>query len=218
MEKQKNKIIKYDGYALMYINTKYENEPVEVVVDIDDIPKIQQHKWYLCDNKNAYYVVTSIKKHTVRLHRFLLDYTGKNPVDHIDGNTLDNRKQNLRIVDPVVNAQNTHSAGVYKNKSGNWHGVITYFGKRYYSKASKYYDVALEERRLKKEELEKNREQLAKEFYDKKPERQVSPRGNKWNAHCTLHGKNINLGLFNTKAEAIKARDEAEATKKEVSA
>lgn len=219
MKKEKNNIIEYEDYALMYVSTKHEQDPLEVVLDNEDVAKVQQHRWYASKTKsNTYYLVTQINSKTISLHRFILGYAGKQVVDHIDGNTLDNRKKNLRIVDAATNAQNRHEKGLFQTRYGTWYGIITYFGKRYYSKASKYIDVALEYRRLKLEELKQNREQLAKEYYDKKPERQVSPQGNKWSAHYALHGKNINLGLFNTKAEAIRARDEAEATKKEVSA
>lgn len=54
------------------------------------------------------------------LHRFILNYNGKNFIDHINGNKLDNRKSNLRIVTPKQNSMNKSSA---KNSSSKYIGV-----------------------------------------------------------------------------------------------
>jgi hypothetical protein len=60
-------------------------------------------------------------------------------VDHINGNTLDNREANLRIATPIQNAMNSHKksrgAGRYKGieKSGNaWVARIRVDGKPHY--------------------------------------------------------------------------------------
>lgn len=53
----------------------------------------------------------------VYLHRFLLGLKKGDPgvVDHINGDSLDNRRENLRIVDVSTNTLNRH---VYKNRAG----------------------------------------------------------------------------------------------------
>ena len=55
-----------------------------------------------------------------RLHRFILKEFGKNHVDHINGDTLDNRECNLRIVTPAQNAMNKRKR---KKTSSKYKGV-----------------------------------------------------------------------------------------------
>jgi hypothetical protein len=45
----------------------------------------------------------------VRLHRILTNAQGREQVDHINGNRLDNRRANLRIVAHFVNCHNTEA-------------------------------------------------------------------------------------------------------------
>jgi hypothetical protein len=82
------------------------------------------------------------------LSRFLCDT--KDTVDHINGNTLDNRKANLRSADmSVQNLNKTSTKGIQKQVyTYNGHNDITgyaatmgYKGKRY---LSKYYDTEAE--------------------------------------------------------------------------
>lgn len=51
----------------------------------------------------------SLGKRGMRLHTFII---GKPPdglvIDHINGNGLDNRRENLRFVTPKENARNRH--------------------------------------------------------------------------------------------------------------
>ncbi len=75
------------------------------------------------------------------MHRFILGYNGKNMVDHINNNKLDNRKVNLRIVTPQQNNMNRTSSiktsskyiGVSYNKlSKKWYSQIYYNSKHYH--------------------------------------------------------------------------------------
>jgi len=61
----------------------------------------------------------------------LLDAPREKEVDHINGNTLDNRKNNLRICSRVQNSRNLHrrEKGVDWNKAaGKWRSRITMNG------------------------------------------------------------------------------------------
>jgi hypothetical protein len=94
---------------------------LEVIVDDEDFESLNQFKWYSQKGQgNHYYAARCEKRKTILMHRVLL-----NPenfyVDHINGNTLDNRKCNLRI---VTNAQNImNSKKCDKKVSSKYKGV-----------------------------------------------------------------------------------------------
>jgi hypothetical protein len=73
-----------------------------------------------------------------KLHRVIMNAPPRTPIDHINGNKLDNRKANLRYVTPAVNSQNRDWMAVKKSsKSGvrnvfkriNKHGTVSYLAK-----------------------------------------------------------------------------------------
>ena len=81
------------------------------------------------------YAVTSLR--SIRLHRLILEITDANlHGDHIDNNSLDNRRPNLRAATRSQNAQNCSSHGDSTSKfrgvcriKGFWHAQI-YFDKK----------------------------------------------------------------------------------------
>lgn len=91
---------------------------------------------------------TKTKQKTVLLHRLIMGVSDKKIiVDHINGNTLDNTRENLRITKHSGNSVNRTKLHV-KNKSGatgiRWDqkrktyiGSIQYKGKRYYAPCNK---------------------------------------------------------------------------------
>jgi hypothetical protein len=87
------------------------------IVDLADLERLQQFRWYALWNTSIrqYYVVTQRKKDdgkltTLYLHRHLMDPPKGMTVDHINHDTLDNRRQNLRIVTNQVNNWNRNVA------------------------------------------------------------------------------------------------------------
>lgn len=95
------------------------------MVDDEDYEKVYQFKWCLSKKHTGnqaplYYVRRSARKeekedgapNSILLHRFILGLhlenraNNRNEIDHINGNTLDNTKSNLRIVDKSVNQRN----------------------------------------------------------------------------------------------------------------
>jgi hypothetical protein len=88
------------------------------------------------------YLVGKLLGRTVQAHRVIwLLLSGawpKEQVDHIDGNTLNNRKSNLRAVDRFENAKNAKlnanntsgASGVRLTAQGRWQAKITVNRKR----------------------------------------------------------------------------------------
>jgi hypothetical protein len=94
-------------------------EGYSVLIDYEDSKRILARKWRLNHNGHGQvYFSTGGPKDSIRLHRFILGLSkgdGK-VVDHKNGNTLDNKKSNLRICSPSQNLQNMKTPK--HNKSG----------------------------------------------------------------------------------------------------
>ena len=96
-------------------------------IDLDDFEKVllrvKKTKWLLHDSAPGEvwgkYVVDSNRK--TRLHRLVCGVTGSNVVDHINGDTLDNRKVNLRV---VTRAENNINMRRRKDNTSGHTGVI----------------------------------------------------------------------------------------------
>ena len=118
-------------YEMSLYNRK--NEKVCVTyIDIDDYEKVKDFKWGL----NNEYVATKINNHEMKLHRFIMNPPNDKVVDHINRNTLDNRKQNLRITDIRTNVinrglQSNNTTGVtgVRLERGMYHSAISVNGK-----------------------------------------------------------------------------------------
>jgi hypothetical protein len=78
------------------------------IIDDEDYERVNQYKWCFLPQRTGY-AITSEKlnnKKKIYLHRFILNYIGKKTIDHINHDTLDNRKENLRIVTNSINHKN----------------------------------------------------------------------------------------------------------------
>lgn len=133
----------------------YKDTSVTAYIDKDDYEKVKQYTWRINKKKNKYYIVTgqSKNKTLLYLHNLVMNnYIHKDnyEVDHIDGNSLNNRKKNLRIVSRLENIQNTsvridNQIGIRGvSKSRNKYKVDFYYNnKRYYFKDWKTIEEAV---------------------------------------------------------------------------
>lgn len=125
-----NEYVLYDDHAEIILRDKKCNEVARAIIDLDDVEKCQQYKWHArkCRNHNGYYVIASLhgqNNDKLHLHRLILDYYGELDVDHINRNSLDNRKCNLRAVDHSTNSANNDHIGVRQVPSGRWQASCT---------------------------------------------------------------------------------------------
>lgn len=77
-------------------------EKAVTLVDLADWEKIKHLRWY----ESRGYALADVGEGRVRLHRYLLDAPSTHEVDHLNGNGLDNRRSNLRLVLHAENSQN----------------------------------------------------------------------------------------------------------------
>lgn len=101
------------------------------IVDDEDYDVLNQWKWCAdyCKSGKKFYAKRTCYlngKKRIRMHRFVTNTTDRNiEVDHINGNSLDNRKSNLRPCSKSRNQQNRNKT--INNKSGYkgvaWHKI-----------------------------------------------------------------------------------------------
>lgn len=97
--------------------TVYTTANVSFLIDTEDLPKILERTW--CISKTGY-AVAGISRKTVKLHRHLLNPSPKEVIDHINGDPLDNRRENLRI---CTNSENTKNNRLQKNNPLGYTGI-----------------------------------------------------------------------------------------------
>jgi hypothetical protein len=110
------------------------------LIDSVDLDSCCRFKW--TSDKDNYVITTFMDKKSnkriyLKLHRLIMRAKPGETVDHVNGNPLDNRKENLRLVSKQVNALNvaTSKKGKIHNvhiKNGNYIFRIAYLfnGKR----------------------------------------------------------------------------------------
>ena len=128
--KKTNEIIIRDEYAELVVKSpKYGIK--KAIIDIDDVEKIKRlnYCWFLkFDNYNFYVAAFNSKdikkRKCITLHRFITNCPKNMVIDHINHNTLDNRKCNLKICTQQENIRNQNKLRK-DNKSGfryiHWH-------------------------------------------------------------------------------------------------
>ena len=111
-------------------------------VDDEDFERLIKHKWCVVKKRTGsnIYAQMQVGKKKYSLHRFILGLTDPQVlVDHINGDSLDNRRENLRACTAAENTRNraplrknaTGFKGVSRTASGKFLAEIKKHKKRY---------------------------------------------------------------------------------------
>lgn len=117
-KKNKTKVNNYDLSGEYGIGCTF-NTNQEFYFDLEDYDKIKGYCWSEHIYKNGYRTLDARDKSTGKVVRMQWVIAGKY-YDHINRNTLDNRKHNLRLVSQQKNAQNS---SMQSNNTSGFIGV-----------------------------------------------------------------------------------------------
>lgn len=183
----KNKIEIW-GDTIAILVTRRNGVRLKVLIDTDDLERLQKIKMSIyCRYKKSidnYYVQFNYASHgpgsKVSLHRFIMNPPRDLVVDHINHNTLDNRKINLRVVTAAENNRNRK----VKNSC-----------------------IAKTDGNKKSNKNKSSSKAINNKPPEIKPGLNVTwdKERNKWRAKVKLDNKNIHIGRYDTKDGAVRA-------------
>lgn len=123
-------------YVIGY--TSNTNKPF--IFDLDDFEKVSKYHWY--EESNGYIRSSGkTKEDRFHLHRLIMGFPDGMNIDHINHNTFDNKKSNLRVVTTSQNAMNhilsaRNTSGttgvVWMKNRNNWKAEIKINGETIY--------------------------------------------------------------------------------------
>lgn len=118
----------------------FGNTNYTYIIDASDYPEISKHKWCTVLYHGKPYAMEG--KSRVKLYRFIMNPKAGTLIDHIDGNTLNNCKSNLRVANKSLNNVNLlkdglKHKGVYQKSSGTWYASVQWKNKTYCSNTFK---------------------------------------------------------------------------------
>jgi hypothetical protein len=95
--------------------------------DFDRLKKLKNLKWCVVKKRDHIYFQKRLRgKRLIELHRWIMGEPEGKVVDHINQDTLDNRKCNLRV---CSNAANLRNGRLRPNNKSGFTGVFEYKGK-----------------------------------------------------------------------------------------
>ena len=138
--------IRDGGVVVIFIERK-DGCVIETLISTDDFDRVNEFKgkWHASLDKrnNSYYISGHQPKEKggyekIKIHRWITRCPKGLEVDHINHNTLDNTRENLRISTHMENMQNLRLSitnksghrGVSRRKNGKWVARVGLRGKR----------------------------------------------------------------------------------------
>jgi hypothetical protein len=130
----KTKCEEIDENTVKLLINNNNNNDINIIIDKNEYDKVKYYSWCLFNK----YIKARFENNKKSLHRFIMNVTDPTIyVDHINGNTFDNTKVNLRLSNPKKNSQNRrkreNSTSIYYNvhfykRTNEW---VTRIGHKY---------------------------------------------------------------------------------------
>ena len=149
-----------DSFVKIYNNYRTDY----FIVDYEDYEKIKHDIFYwsivikkIGDRDENYVLTQRYDYGNIKIHNYIMNPEEGYIVDHINGNGLDNRRENLRIVTPQQNAFNraiqTNNTSGHKGvslvkRNNKWLARIGFNGKRIVLGTFDSYEEAVEARKM----------------------------------------------------------------------
>ena len=124
--------------SLLYLEIEL-NHGLLTKVDWEDFEWLSQWGWHAWKNNYSWFAARRNGKYQETMHRLIMGLQRGNPlqVDHVNHDTLDNRRGNLRVVTPEQNQRNrrtpknntTGYKGVFRDWRGMYRATIMYGGR-----------------------------------------------------------------------------------------
>ena len=131
-EKAQEKYKKHNHYQQQgnVVVGRATNTDSKFYIDAEDLPIVQKYSWY---EANTGYVMNKSGRNVVLMHRLVTNAPKGMVVDHINGNKLDNRKENLRVTTQKINNLNRKDLpkGISRHKVGNNHYYVVNLARKY---------------------------------------------------------------------------------------
>jgi hypothetical protein len=113
---------------------------MSAIVDDEDYDRLSGYSWYANTDRRrrvtyAYRKAGGRRGRSVAMHREVAQPPPGLEVDHINGNGLDNRRSNLRL---VTRQQNSMNRGLNRNNTTGYKGVTRPMGSRSYIASVKF--------------------------------------------------------------------------------
>jgi Bifunctional DNA primase/polymerase, N-terminal/Primase C terminal 2 (PriCT-2)/HNH endonuclease len=107
------------------------------IIDDEDLPLVEGYKWHAAWSRitKTYYADTHTpmvndKRYTLHMHRLITDAPKGMHVDHLNGDTLDNRRKNLKVCTPAEHNRRHASLITHCPKDHCYDEKNTYRAKR----------------------------------------------------------------------------------------
>lgn len=116
--------VRVDDMTMVVI--RFKDLELLCAVDAADLDLLSPYRWCARQARAAYYAQANRtvdgRRTSLQMHRLIMGVVDQPEVfvDHINRNTLDNRRANLRLLTPAESAQNK---GKYANSTSRYRGV-----------------------------------------------------------------------------------------------